>query len=67
MEIDARSPDGNAFVIMGHVRNLMKAAGRADEIPRVMERMKSGDYSNLCRVAEEVTFGSIKVVMRDDE
>jgi hypothetical protein len=67
MEIDARSPDGNAFAIMGYVSRLLKAAGREDELPAVMERMRSGDYRNLCAVAEEVTFGSIKVVNLDGE
>lgn len=66
MEIDARKPEGNAIVIMGHVAELMKAAGRADEIPKVMERMKSGNYANLCRIAEEETFGSIKVIWPSD-
>ncbi len=65
MEIDARSPDGNAFVIMGYVQSLLSEAGRKDEIPAVMERMRSGDYANLCAVAEEVTFGSITVVDYD--
>ena len=64
MEIDATKPEGNAFLIMGHVAELMKAAGRADEIPEIMEHMKSGNYANLCRIAEEETFGSIKVVNR---
>ena len=67
MEIDAKSPDGNAWVIMGHVRNLLKAAGRANEIPKIMERMRSGNYANLCQIAELETFGSIKVVTHDDE
>lgn len=62
LEIDARSPDGNAFAIMGYVRRLLEGTSRRDEIPAIMERMRSGDYKNLCAVAEEVTFGSITVV-----
>lgn len=60
MIIDRSSPDGNAFAIMGYVRTLLRAAGRADELPAVLERMQSGDYDNLCAVAEEVSFGSIQ-------
>ena len=67
MKIDAQSPDGNAYFIMGQVDRLLKACGRSDEIPAVMERMRSGNYENLCRVAEEVTFGSIQVVNRDSD
>lgn len=67
MEIDRNSPDGNAFAIMGYVSRLLKDVGRDDEIPGVIERMRSGDYENLCRVADEATFGSIKVVGYDDE
>lgn len=62
MEIDKSSPQGNAFYILGAVSKLLKDVGREDEIPDVMKRMKSGDYENLCKVAEEVTHGSIKVV-----
>ncbi len=67
MEIDAKSPNGNAWCIMGHVRNLLEAADRASEIPEVMTRMKSGDYQNLCKVAKEVTRGSIVVINLDSE
>ncbi len=65
MEIDAKSPDGNAFTIMGYVTRLLKDASRGDEVETVMDRMKSGNYDNLCKVAEEVTYGSIKVVNRN--
>ena len=65
MQIDARSTLGNAYYIMGAVEDLLKKVGRADEVAGVMQRMKSGDYENLCQVAEEVTFGSIQVVNRD--
>jgi len=66
MEIDKSSPDGNAFAIMGYVRRLLKDTGRYDEWPEVSERMKSGDYDNLCAVAEEVSHGSIRVVDFDE-
>jgi hypothetical protein len=59
MEIDARSPDGNAFTIMGYVRRLLKESGREADWPKVQERMMDGDYANLCAVAEEATFGCV--------
>ena len=67
MEIDANSPDGNAYCIMGYVRRLLWDSGRELESPVVMARMKSSNYDNLCKVAEEVTFGSITVVNRGED
>lgn len=67
MEIDAKTPEGNSLVIMGIVSQLLEDSGRSDEIKDVMERMKSGNYGNLCKVAEEVTFGSITVVNRGED
>lgn len=65
MIIDARGPDGNAMVIMAHVMSLLKQVGREDEVAAIRERMMEGDYENLCRVAEEVTFGTIRIINRD--
>lgn len=59
MEIDVSSPDGNSFVIMGYVICLLRDAGRGKEILGVLKRMQSGDYENVKKVAEEVTYGSI--------
>ncbi len=67
MEIDARSPDGNAFAIMGYVRRLLQDSGRMKGWPKAEERMYAGNYDNLCAVAEEVTYGSIRVVNRRGE
>lgn len=64
MEIDAKSPQGNAVYIIGMVCRLLKEVGREDEVAGVRDSMMSGDYDNLCKVAEEVTFGSIQVVNR---
>ena len=64
MKIDAKSPAGNAFCIMGYVSRMLKESGRGDEVKATMDKMMSGDYDNLCKVAEEVTFGSIQVVNR---
>lgn len=67
MEIDARSSDGNAFAIMVYVKKILTGANRLEEWPTIKERMMSGDYQNLCDVAEEVTHGSIVVVNRGGE
>jgi len=64
VEIDAQSEDGNVFVVMATVRRLLKDIGRMDRWPAVEARMKEGDYNHACDVAEEVTYGSIKVVNR---
>jgi len=57
--INRRAPEGNAFAIMALVQRLLKDTGRKDEWPEVEQRMTSGDYDNLCQVAEEVSHGSI--------
>jgi len=67
MRIDAKGRDGNAFAIMGIVAKLLKATGRHDEIALVQARMMSGNYANLCDVAEEVSGGSIQIVNRGED
>ncbi len=42
--------DGNAFLILGKVRNALKKAGRTDLAEEYMKKAKSGDYDNLLRV-----------------
>jgi hypothetical protein len=61
MIIRKESPQGNAFGVMAAVHQLLKAVDRNDEWPEIQERMMSGDYENLCKIAKEVTFGSIEV------
>ena len=65
MEIDAKSPEGNVNYIMAVVSRLLEDSGRGDQVKSAMERMRSGNYDNACKVAEEVTYGSIVVVNRD--
>jgi len=67
MKIDARAPEGNSFYIMRMVRKLLTESGREKDWPEAQERMMPGNYDNLCKVAEEVTFGSIQVVNRVNE
>ena len=62
MIIDKSSPQGNAFVIMAKVSECLRKSGHTKEdIDKAMEEMQSGDYDNLCKVAERVTNGSIRV------
>ena len=61
-EIDKTSTLGNSFYIMGLVVKVMKEMGKdQDEIDEAMEAMKSGDYDDLCRTAEDVTQGYVIV------
>lgn len=67
MKIDIAGPEGNAFTIMGIVERVLKQTGREDEIPEVMERMKNGDYDNLCAVATEVSNDTITFYNSNEE
>lgn len=67
MKILKSSPAANAFAIMGYVQKLLRETGRASEIDSVAERMKAGNYDNLCQVAYEVSNGSIEIVDDDDD
>ena len=59
MIIDVRGSDGNVFFIMAVVSRLLHAAGRKDDVSRVLADMKSGDYRHALAVAERETYGSI--------
>ncbi len=59
--IGENSSDGNGFAIMGHVKRVLKAAGRGDEWPNIYRKMRGSSYRQLCKITEEVTVGSIKV------
>mgnify|MGYP005825051743 CR=1 FL=1 len=61
--IDSTSPEGNAFSIMGTVKKVLQEMGKSKtEIEEAMERMKSGDYNDLCEVANSVTNGLVEVI-----
>ena len=62
IEIEKSSPQGNAYYIMKMVEVTMKNMGKdQDEIDEAWEAMKSGDYDDLCRTAEDVTQGYVIV------
>jgi len=52
IEVQLTGNDGNAFAIMGAVRNALKQAKVSpDEIAEYTKQSTSGDYDNLLRVA----------------
>ena len=49
--IDLSGPSGNAYVLLGTARKLMKDLGRSsEEVSEVITEMTSGDYENLLEV-----------------
>lgn len=47
--------DGNAYSVMGYVRNAMRREGRTkEEIAKYTEDATSGDYNNLLMVSAEM-------------
>ena len=67
MEIDAKSRDGNAFVIMAAVNAYLRQTDRLSEWADIQKGMTAGNYENLCNIAEKVSLGTIKIVNRDEE
>jgi len=53
--IDLTGPQGNAFYLLGTVKNLANQLGLNGV--EIMEEMKSGDYENLIQVFDK-NFGS---------
>ncbi len=45
--------DGNAFAVMGHVIQALRAAGQADRITDYTAKATAGDYHNLLAVSIE--------------
>lgn len=45
--------DGNAFHILGKVRQALKKGGYHDLAEKYLEEAKTGDYDNLLRVTME--------------
>ena len=58
-KIDLAGPDGNAFVLLGIAKNILKQIGK-DPKP-IMDEMKSDDYENLINVFDR-EFGDYKEV-----
>ena len=56
LKIDLSGPDGNAFCLLGKVKQLCKITGGNPK--EIQERMMSGDYEQLLEVFEE-EFGDL--------
>ena len=54
--IDLSGPDGNAFALMGHAKNLARQIGLDSR--QILKEMQSGDYDNLVNVFDKY-FGSV--------
>lgn len=54
VEVQLSGNDGNAFAIMGSVKQALKRAGATpEEISQYVSDSMSGDYDNLLRTAME--------------
>lgn len=63
-EIDLTGPQGNAFALLGHARNLGKQIGKTkEELDDIHSRMTSSDYDNLVEVFDE-EFGEFITLYR---
>jgi len=61
-EIDLLGPDGNAYVLMGYTKQVLRAMGYSGvEIREVLDDMMSSDYKHLVDTMLEVTEGYITV------
>ncbi len=45
--------NGNAFYIMGYVRNALRESGHRDKIDEYIKKAMSGNYTNLLAVSQE--------------
>ena len=67
MEFNISGPDGNAFALMGQVKNLGRQLGfDRTEVARITTEMMAGDYENLCRVFMD-NFGHVVQLVSDDD
>jgi hypothetical protein len=54
LKIDLSGPYGNAFVILGRMRDILRQIGASDEeIAAYRTQATSGDYDNLLAVTAE--------------
>ena len=62
--IDLTGPEGNAFCLMGYVKQWSKELGFTKENTEIIiEDMKSSDYEHLLEVIEE-NFGEYIILLR---
>ena len=53
VKIKLTGTDGNAFSILGKVRNALRKEGHVNLIEQYMKEATAGDYDNLLRVSME--------------
>lgn len=64
IEIDLMGPQGNAFCLLGYVKNLGKQLSFTDEkIKAIQEEMMTGHYEHLVEVFDR-EFGDIVDLLR---
>ena len=52
--IDLNGPDGNAFALMGLVRNIGREIGmETKQISRILDEMRHGNYCDLLNVIDK--------------
>ena len=57
VHLDITGKDGNAFVIMGVVLDCLRQAGYSkNELDKIRDDMISGDYENLCNIAQKYIY-----------
>jgi hypothetical protein len=64
IEVDLTGPQGNAFYLLGLVRNFGRQLGwSSEEIIKITNEMMGGDYENLISVFDR-EFGSFVTLYR---
>ena len=64
LTLDLDGPAGNAFVLLGHAKQL---ADQLDhDVEAILRQMQSGDYENLVAVFEKY-FGDYVLLLRGSE
>ena len=51
--IDLDGPDGNAFVLRGTARSVLRKGGENDFSEMVLKEMQSSDYTNLVKTFDK--------------
>lgn len=65
MQIDAKSPEGNAFSVMNAVKEFFRETDQMSEWAAASREMMAGNYDHLCDVAFKLTDGAVEVIGRD--
>ena len=67
MQIDLRSPDGNAFALIGLARKMGKQLGyHKPRIDAIVGQMAESDYKHLLKVFEDNFGNFVELTGKDD-